>query len=58
MIKKHDKIDDKLKLEYLYIISNIHLRIANGCNTLLQLNGLCAKLCQLNKLDFKKKNVK
>lgn len=58
MIKKNNEIDDRLKLEYLYIISNIHLRIADGCNTLLQLNGLCAKLCQLNKLDFKKKNGK
>ena len=48
LIVKKSKINNKLKLEFLYILSEYHLRISNGCIHILQLNGLCAKLCQLN----------
>lgn len=48
LIVKESEINNKLKLQFLYILSEYHLRISNGCTHILQLNGLCAKLCQIN----------
>ena len=44
VIKTH-KISEDLKLKYMKEIGTIHIRIANGLTTKLQLNGLIARLC-------------
>jgi replication factor C subunit 2/4 len=44
--KAHDRLPEGLKLEFLREIGFTHMRISNGVNTLLQLLGLMARLCQ------------
>eukprot|EP01084_Bolivina_argentea_P122075 216348_1 len=42
-------IEEMAKLEFIKEIGMTHLRIADGCTSVLQLLGLCARLCQLSK---------
>lgn len=43
---KNDKeLDEGLKLEFIREIAMCHMRVADGLDSLLQLNALCAKLC-------------
>jgi replication factor C subunit 2/4 len=44
--KAHDTLPEGQKLEFLREIGFTHMRIAHGVNTLLQLLGLVARLCQ------------
>jgi len=44
--KSHNDMPEALKLEYLREIGFTHMRIAEGVNSLLQLLGLVARLCQ------------
>lgn len=45
MVKLDDKLSEELKLEFIREIGFCHMRILEGLDTLLQLNGLVAKLC-------------
>mmetsp|Transcript_28685 Transcript_28685/g.59710 ORF Transcript_28685/g.59710 Transcript_28685/m.59710 type:complete len:348 (-) Transcript_28685:1174-2217(-) len=45
-VAKSYDMPEALKLEYLREIGFAHMRIADGCATLLQLMGLVARLCQ------------
>lgn len=47
--KAADFMDEGLKLEYVREIAFAHMRIADGLDSLVQLNGLCAKLCATRK---------
>ncbi|VDL92187.1 unnamed protein product [Schistocephalus solidus] len=46
-IVKNHQMDEYLKLEYIKEVGLIHLRIAEGLGTLLQLAGLLARLCKI-----------
>ena len=46
VLSKH-KLQEDLKLKYMKEIGVVHIRIANGLTTKLQLNGLIARLCQM-----------
>ena len=39
---------EPLKLDMVQIISSIHMRVADGVGTLLQMNGMVARLCELS----------
>ncbi len=47
VVKNYD-CPEALKLEFIREIGFTHMRIADGVTTLLQLSGLCARLCQLS----------
>lgn len=44
---KRIEMDEKLKLLYIKEIGETHMRIVDGLNSLLQLTGLLARLCQV-----------
>merc|ERR1712060_21734 len=44
-IAKVDDMDEALKLEFMKEIGNVHVRILDGVDSLLQLTGLMGKLC-------------
>jgi len=45
--KTHQDIVEYLKLEFIKEIGSTHLLLVQGCNSLLQLSGLLARLCQV-----------
>jgi len=47
--KNDDSMDEALKLEFIKEIAMTHMRVADGLDSLLQLNGLCARLCSVRK---------
>jgi len=46
--KRKLRVDEVLQLEMMREIGYVHMRIANGSSSLLQLVGLCAKLCRVS----------
>jgi replication factor C subunit 2/4 len=46
-VTKNSDLPEKIKLQFIKEISFTHMKIADGCNSLLQLTGLCGRLCQL-----------
>eukprot|EP00656_Telonema_subtile_P023868 TRINITY_DN2551_c0_g1_i2.p1 TRINITY_DN2551_c0_g1~~TRINITY_DN2551_c0_g1_i2.p1 ORF type:complete len:137 (-),score=35.79 TRINITY_DN2551_c0_g1_i2:59-469(-) len=44
-----DKMPEGLKLAFIRDIGFAHMRISDGCVSLLQLQGLVSRLCQLSK---------
>ena len=42
-------MDEGIKLEFIREIGMTHMRIAEGLDTLLQLTGLLARLCNVKK---------
>ena len=44
-----NNLPNELKLKFLQKLSEIHLRVAKGCSSLLQLNGLCSDYCMISK---------
>ena len=46
VVKAHIGIPEAMKLEYLKEIGFVHMRIADGVNSKLQLLGLVSRLCQ------------
>ena len=50
--KNDNEMDEALKLEYIREIAITHMHIADGLDSLLQLNGLCARLCATKKPSF------
>ncbi|CAB9515664.1 factor C subunit 2 [Seminavis robusta] len=49
--KSSKDLPEALKLEYLREIGFTHMRVIDGCNTLLQLLGLIGRLCQIAAVD-------
>jgi replication factor C subunit 2/4 len=47
VVKSFDELGDGLQLDYLKEIGFAHMRIMDGYQSLLQLAGLIAKLCQV-----------
>ncbi|XP_046688973.1 replication factor C subunit 2-like [Homalodisca vitripennis] len=45
-VSKGLDIAETIKLEFVQEIGLVHMRIVEGCNSLLQLAGLLGKLCQ------------
>jgi replication factor C subunit 2/4 len=46
-VVKAQDMPEQLKLDMVQVISSIHLRVADGVGTLLQMQGMCARLCEL-----------
>ena len=46
-VVKAQDMPEPLKLDMVQIISSIHMRVADGVGTLLQMNGMVARLCEL-----------
>ena len=46
-VVKAQDIPEQLKLDMVQVISSIHLRVADGVGTLLQMQGMVARLCEL-----------
>lgn len=46
IVKYSEELSETLKLAYIRHIGFTHMRIADGLDTLLQLQGLCGRLCQ------------
>ena len=44
---KNMEMSEKLKLEYIREIGMTHMRVAEGVDSLLQMNALLARLCRL-----------
>jgi replication factor C subunit 2/4 len=44
---KNMEMPERLKLEYIREIGMTHMRVAEGVDSLLQMNGLVARLCRL-----------
>jgi replication factor C subunit 2/4 len=51
-----EKMPNFQKLDVMYYLSVTHARIMNGCDTLLQLQGLCAQLCMISQSNANKFN--
>ncbi|KAL1926333.1 hypothetical protein VTP01DRAFT_5854 [Rhizomucor pusillus] len=49
VIKSFDKLDEALRLDFLKEIGFTHMRILDGHQSLVQLSGLIARLCQIGK---------
>ena len=47
VVKTHD-IPEYVKLEYIKLIAQTHMRIVKGVNSLLQLSALVARMCKIN----------
>lgn len=47
--KNDPDLDEPTKLEFIREIAMTHMHVADGLDTLLQLNGLCARLCAVRK---------
>lgn len=47
--KNEQDLDEALKLEYIREIAVTHMRVADGLDSLLQLNALCSRLCSVKK---------
>jgi len=47
-VVKAQSMPEPLKLDMVQIISSIHMRVADGVGTLLQMNGMVARLCELS----------
>jgi len=45
IVKKAENINELLQLQYIRLIGFTHMRIADGLDTLLQLQGLVARMC-------------
>jgi replication factor C subunit 2/4 len=45
VVKGHE-MPEMLKLEYIKEIGTAHMRLLEGCQSLLQLSGLVSRLCQ------------
>eukprot|EP01104_Vermistella_antarctica_P004382 TRINITY_DN14839_c0_g1_i1.p1 TRINITY_DN14839_c0_g1~~TRINITY_DN14839_c0_g1_i1.p1 ORF type:complete len:330 (+),score=55.72 TRINITY_DN14839_c0_g1_i1:157-1146(+) len=54
VVRAHDEMQEYLKLEYMKTIGLTHMRIAQGCASLLQLNGLLSRLCMISKAMAKR----
>ena len=46
-VVKAQEMPEQLKLDMVQVISSIHLRVADGVGTLLQMQGMVARLCEL-----------
>ena len=46
--KNHSRMPEDVQLEFIKEIGFTHMRIADGVETLLQLTGLCARLCAVS----------
>ena len=44
-MKKADPISENLQLQFIRLIGFTHMRIADGLDTLLQLQGLVGRMC-------------
>ena len=44
-LTKNAEMNEEIKLEFIKEIGFCHMRVLDGLDTLLQLNGLCGKLC-------------
>lgn len=55
-VTKTAQIPERTKLQFIKEISFTHMKIADGVNSLLQLTGLCGRLCQIA-LDEEKAKV-
>ena len=47
VVKTHD-MTEYVKLEYIKLIAQTHMRIVKGVNSLLQLSALTARLCKIS----------
>ena len=47
-VTKNSDLPEKTKLNFIKEISFTHMKIADGCNSLLQLTGLLGRLCQIS----------
>lgn len=45
-VVKNNEMPEMLKLEYIREIGCTHMRLLEGCQSLLQLSGLVARLCR------------
>ncbi|MES1917535.1 MAG: hypothetical protein MHM6MM_009248 [Cercozoa sp. M6MM] len=48
-VSKSLACDERLKLDFVREIATTHMRVAEGLSSLVQLCGLCARLCRLAK---------
>ena len=46
-VVKAQDMPEQLKLDMIQVVSSIHLRVADGVGTLLQMQGMVARLCEL-----------
>ncbi len=46
IVKYSDTIPEPLQLTFIRLIGFTHMRIADGLDTLLQIQGLCGRMCQ------------
>lgn len=46
-VSKTMQLEEQVKLNVIKEIGFAHVRVVDGCDTLLQLSGLCARLCNL-----------
>ena len=53
IVKYSDTIPEDIQLQYIRLIGYTHMRIADGLDTLLQLQGLCGRMCQVGKSKSK-----
>jgi replication factor C subunit 2/4 len=47
IVKYSDTVPEEVQLQYIRLIGYTHMRIADGLDTLLQLQGLCGRMCQV-----------
>lgn len=47
VVKAQPSMPEPVKLEMIQAVSGVHMRIADGVGTLLQLQGLVARLCDI-----------
>lgn len=47
VVKSHE-MPEMLKLEYIKEIGMMHMKVLEGCQSLLQLCGLLSRLCKIN----------
>ena len=55
-VTKTAQMPERTKLQFIKEISFTHMKIADGVNSLLQLTGLCGRLCQIA-LDEEKAKI-
>lgn len=54
-VTKTSDLPEKTKLNFIKEISFTHMKIADGCNSLLQLTGLLGRLCDIALAEEKNK---
>ena len=45
IVKYSDEVPEDMQLQYIRLIGYTHMRIADGLDSLLQLQGLCGRMC-------------